>query len=797
MRASRDSRFWLWVPLAVAVAWTAQGGDAPAPSRGIPASSCPDLEAAAAALAEGRLAAAQEGFEKTARDKTLAPFVRGLAWFGLAETALAHNDRAGAAKIWQGMAADASLPQAHRDAAQRRIGESERVQKGLPARDPASYREQLPRLPEASAVFHVAPGGAEGDGSAGKPFATLEQARDAVRALKKSHGGKLPKGGVRIVVRGGEYSVRRSLKLASDDSGTADAPVVYQAEANVRPVFTGGTRIPAWRPVSNAKRREKLDASIRDRVVEADLKALGVTDFGDPTTLRRSPELFVGGVPQTLARWPNEGFVKTGEILGKETFRVWGSIPGCKDGKFRYVDDRPGRWADEPDPRLYGYWFWDWFEEYQKVASIDPAARTFTLAPPYSQYGYRKDQRYYGVNLFCELDRVGEWYLDRRDGMAYWLPPADFDPAKTPTTLSVLAEPFIVLENVEHVVLLGLTFQEGRGDGIHVRGGSACLIAGCTLRQLGGDAIVVEGGQCHGVFGCTMHTLGCGGTRVAGGDRKTLTPGRHFVENCTVSNISRIKRTYTPAVLLDGCGNRVAHNVFQRIPSSALRIEGNDHLIELNVIRNVVEESDDQGGLDMFGNPLYRGVVIRWNHWQDIVGGTHCGAAGVRLDDMISGVAVHGNVFQRCGALLFGGVQIHGGKDNLVDGNFFVDCHAGVSFSRWGEKRWLEAIQRFLPDANAPLYAHRYPELAEIKAPADVNFVCRNWFVRCKEVFLRDGGVAKTALNAVSDAPPSLQSLADPESARRDPNLRRLLWEPIPVNEMGTYPHPWLAPTDF
>ena len=108
-------------------------------------------------------------------------------------------------------------------------------------------------------------------------------------------------------------------------------------------------------------------------------------------------------------------------------------------------------------------------------------------------------------------------------------------------------------------------------------------------------------------------------------------------------------------------------------------------MIELNAIRHVVQESDDQGGLDMFGNPLYRGVVIRWNRWSDITGGTHCGAAGVRLDDMISGVTVHGNIFERCGAVQFGGVQIHGGQENVVDNNLFVDCFAGVSFSRWGE----------------------------------------------------------------------------------------------------------------
>jgi hypothetical protein len=358
----------------------------------------------------------------------------------------------------------------------------------------------------------------------------------------------------------------------------------------------------------------------------------------------------------------------------------------------------------------------------------------------------------------------------------------------------VLAEPFVVMENVEHVVLLGLTFQEGRGDAVHVRGGAECLVAGCTLRQLGGDGVVIEGGRHHGIFGCAMHTLGCGGARVQGGDRKTLVPGRHFVENCTVSNISRLKRTYTPAVLLDGCGNRVAHNRFERIPSSALRIEGNDQIIELNVIRRVVQESDDQGGLDIFGNPLYRGVVIRWNHWSDIHGGTHCGAAGVRLDDMISGVAIYGNVFQRCGAVLFGGVQIHGGKDNLVDGNLFLDCLAGISYSRWGENRWLEGIRGFLPEASTPPYSTRYPDLARIKADADVNFVSRNTFVRCKDVFLRDGGVARTALNAMMDGPDNPTFLSTEEAVRRDPQLRRLLFEPIPLGEIGTYPHPWSAP---
>ena len=521
--------------------------------------------------------------------------------------------------------------------------------------------------------------------------------------------------------------------------------------------------------------------------------ALGVRDFGDATDLRHAPELFIDGVPQTLARWPNEGFVATGEILGTDTFTVWNSIPGCRDGKFKYVEDRPSTWIDEPDVRLYGYWFWDWYEEFQKVAAIDPARGTLTLAKPYSQYGYRKGQRYRAVNVLRELDQTGEWYLDRQRGTLYWLPPEGDSWTRATATMSVFAQPFVKLENVEHVILARLTIEDGRGDGIHVEGGAQCVIAGCTLKRLGGDAIVVQGGRQHTLFGCAMHTLGCGGARVAGGDRKTLEAGGHVVENCTVVDISRLKRTYAPAVHLDGCGNRIAHNRFERIPSSALRIEGNDHLIELNAIGHVVEESDDQGGLDMFGNPLYRGVVIRWNRWSDITGGTQCGAAGVRLDDMISGVRVYGNVFERCGAVQFGGVQIHGGKENVVDNNLFVDCFAGLSFSRWGEQRWRESIARFLPEAGAAPYATRYPDLAKLEKDADINCVTHNVFVRCKNVFLRDGGIERVANNASIDGEFDTRVIADAEAIARDPRLKELVFAPIPLDEIGPYDHPWRA----
>lgn len=778
--------------VAFVVLWFVAGGiadrlaaDAP---QSPPAPEWPALESAASGGATRH-----EALLAVAQDAAAPAHVRALALLGAAQTAGSAEE---AAALWDRLAADATAPQGYRDEARRRMAGAQRPAQELPAGDGVEYRTALPVLPDPGAVLHVAPHGddAAGGGEAA-PLATLAGARNAVRKLRADNGGALPAGGVRIIIHGGTYSSSETFTLTAEDSGTAAAPIVYEAAPGETPILTGGVRIDSWRPVSDASIKERLAAAVRDRVREADLTALGVRDFGDATDLRCAPELFIDGVPQTLARWPDEGFVATGEILGTDTFTMWGSIPGCRDGKFRYVEERPGTWVDEPDVRLYGYWFWDWYEEFQQVAGIDADARVFTLAKPYSHYGYRTGQRYRAVNVLRELDCVGEWYLDRQRGRLYWLPPEGEAWTQATATVSVFALPFVAWDNAEHVILAGLTIEDGRGDGIHVRGGAHCVIAGCTLQRLGGDAVVVQGGRQHTVFGCTMHTLGCGGARVAGGDRATLSAAGHVIENCFVADIARLKRTYAPAVHLDGCGNRIAHNHFERIPSSAMRVEGNDHLIELNVIRHVVQESDDQGGIDMFGNPLYRGVVIRWNRWSDITGGTHCGAAGVRLDDMISGVTVHGNVFERCGAVLFGGVQIHGGKENVVDNNLFVDCFAGISFSRWGENRWREGIAKFLSQAGTVPYIERYPELARLTDDADINWVTRNVFVRCGELFLRDGGIQRAALNATVAGAFDERVMTDAAAIAGDPRLGATLAAPIPLDAIGPYAHPWRAAT--
>jgi len=128
-----------------------------------------------------------------------------------------------------------------------------------------------------------------------------------------------------------------------------------------------------------------------------------------------------------------------------------------------------------------------------------------------------------------------------------------------------------------------------------------------------------------------------------------------------------------------------------------------------------------------------------------------------------------------------------------VDGNVFIGCFAGISFSRWGEKRWLDAIAQFVPQAADPAHVARYPELARIKTTPDVNVVTRNLFARCGQVFLRDGNTQQTVLNAGSDQPLDIEALSIVGANARAPALRAVLFEPIPLSRMGPYEHPWRA----
>ncbi len=725
---------------------------------------------------------------------------RSMAQLRIAQSYVRQQNLAAAKAEYAKLEATADVPPHHRGEAAERILELDRLAAGLPARDPNRSRAKLPEWPEPALKLYVAADGSDmNPGTLDRPLATPQQAQQRIQAVKQNGG--LSPGGATVYLRGGTYRLKQTWKLTANDSGSEQSPIVYRAHEGETVRLSGGLPLSGFTPVADPAVLARLDASVRDKVVQLDLRSLGITDYGSLTGLGKRPELIFNGRPMTLARWPNADYLRVGDLKGEKPLAVWGTVRGTKDGKFTYEGDRPQRWKDENEVWLYGFWFWDWADGYQRVASIDTQHRVIALAPPDSGYGYRKGQRYYALNLLCEIDQPGEWYLDRVSGILYFYPPSD--PAKASVELAMPQTPMVQKDDVSHVTLRGLVLESGRGYGVAIHGGERCLVAGCVLRGLGEYGVTVDDGHAHGVFGCDIHTLGRGGVRLRGGNRKTLAPGRHFVENCHIYDFSRIWRTYTPAVQMEGCGNRIVHNLFHHSPHHAMRIEGNDHKIEFNEIHSVVWDSDDQGGLDMFYNPGYRGNVIRYNFWHHIGSGLGHGIGGVRLDDAICGVLIYGNVFYRTSDGSFGGVQIHGGKENIVDNNLFFDCKYGVSFSPWGEKRWREALAR--PevvrklteevDVRKPPYSTRYPDLARLADNPDVNSVWRNLVCGCGQFLTRDRGIQDLTDNYVSSRDPGFLDAAGMkfQLPSDSPIYDRTGFQPIPVEEIGPYEHPCRA----
>ena len=72
------------------------------------------------------------------------------------------------------------------------------------------------------------------------PFATLAGARDGVRELKKKGQP------IRVLVRGGEHAMFEPVVFGPEDSGTAAAPISYEAYPGEKPVLCASCMVREW-----------------------------------------------------------------------------------------------------------------------------------------------------------------------------------------------------------------------------------------------------------------------------------------------------------------------------------------------------------------------------------------------------------------------------------------------------------------------------------------------------------------------------------------------------------------------
>jgi len=510
---------------------------------------------------------------------------------------------------------------------------------------------------------------------------------------------------VRLQLTNGTHRLQEPLALRWGQGLTTNIRLELAGQGAAT-VVTGAQPVLAWRPVADGALGARLAPNAHGKLWVADVAGMGLP-LNSPVP--RMTDLFYLGEAQPLASWPNTGYGRVQRSAG---------LPATDKTTFAVAGRNVADWLVEPDIQAFAYWFWDWDARSYPVATKDVQAGVMGLAGTGSVYGIKNGQRLRIENALIELDSMGEWYLDRASAKLYFWPPTVLKDGQVELSI---ATSLLHIEDSANITIRNLTLEKTRGDAVVVRNSSNVVLDSVSIRNTGSRALVIAGGSSSGLRNGLVEHTGTGGVSLSGGDRNLLTAAGHFVENSQLRDFSRFAKTYSPAVGLDGVGQRVVGNVISDAPHVAIMFQGNDHLIANNEIVNVVKEASDMGAIYTGRDFTARGTVIENNFLHDIQADTKGREVkGVYLDDQASGVTVRNNVFARVQQPVF----IGGGRDHVVEGNVFYDSSPAIHLDARGlqnasagsldPKSTLQTRLDAVPYRDA-LWAGRYAHMATIR----------------------------------------------------------------------------------
>ncbi len=543
-----------------------------------------------------------------------------------------------------------------------------------------------------------APGAERTDG----PFATPQRARAAVRELKRRQGGVLNQP-VTVLLRGGVYHLAEPLRLNAEDVGTEQSPVIYAAYGDEKPVISGGRPIRGFKPV-------ELDGKT--------VRAANLPEVREGKWFFH--QLWVNGRRSPRARHPRQGYVRVAAV--PETPDRW------QEGgnRFRFHEDDLGAWAVGGDTEVVV--MSRWVESRLPVERVDERERTVHFGKR-SVFRLDPGDLYYVEHARRLLGAPGEWYLDRKAGILYLVPP----PGATPETVEVVApvlQDVLCIESepaqgqwVEHVTFRGITFSHTewyfppgsnivglrpekttdepylRADvggcpeaaarvpaAVVVSGARRVAFEGCAFAHVGGYGVALERGCRHNrIIRCEMTDLGAGGVKIGETYLRETVAEQTFgneVADCRIHLGGGVFHSAVGIWIGQSYDNRLAHNLIHNFYYSAISIGwtwgygktlARGNVVEYNHIHHLGTLSNgdgpilnDMGGVYTVG--IQPGTAIRHNFFHDIAGRRY-GGWGVYLDEGSSNILVENNLVTRT---THGGFHQHFGRDNLIRNNIFA-----------------------------------------------------------------------------------------------------------------------------
>ncbi len=565
----------------------------------------------------------------------------------------------------------------------------------------------------AGKLYVALTGNDSNDGSEAKPFATLQKAKDAIRAMKASGG--LPEGGVTVYLRGGTYYMDSGLAFTTEDSGTETSPITYTAYPGEEVILSGEVSLDkSWFKTADKTAKDTIiDKTAAEKVLMVNLKEHGIEDYGEMSTRGyhyfnkgryAQAELIVNGENQTLARYPNEG------SMSVPTANV-----ATENFGFTYTDDRVSKWKDAKDPYIVGTISINYENNTYPIESIDTAKKFLTIKEGRINTYYTNGW-FFGENLLEELDSEGEYYIDRETGILYYYPPTDFQSGSYTIGLSTMKTPVFNFNGAAHITVSNLTMEGGRGYAVlgvsagykiptfkeflqsqninlsgrmfdktsgynvyidnpdnypdaqvfpgHVWDGltdtgdgvDSIRIMNCNIFNFGSGGIIMIGDNVN-IENNHIKNIGGTGLYLRGGDLETLEPSGNTIINNQIHRVGYLQKAYVPAIAMHGVAIHVAYNDIYDAPHCIFNYHGNDHIIEFNKIHDAVKECLDMDAIYTRNEymPQWRGNIIRNNHIYNLgifkVGeySQQLNVSGIRTDNYGHALQIYNNIFSNIG----------------------------------------------------------------------------------------------------------------------------------------------------
>lgn len=264
---------------------------------------------------------------------------------------------------------------------------------------PAASREHsadvihISRRPDpVPIIISVSPDGSDdGDGSAARPLATLEQAQLAVRRISRDHD-------VTVSVADGTYRLKAPLRFSAADGGQNGYTVRWEAAPGAHPILSGGTQVGGWKLAD------------KDRGIWSADIAHGI----DPR------QLWVAGhmAPRAAIRAPRQAF----------QFHDWGIE--IVDPAWRFLGQLPDQHRIEVEST-------GWFTDRHAMVDRIEGNRIIMQQPGWRNnlVGYDTFARsvwgdsagLFFANALALLRQPGQWFADPAAGKLYYKPKAGED----------------------------------------------------------------------------------------------------------------------------------------------------------------------------------------------------------------------------------------------------------------------------------------------------------------------------------------------------------------------------------